>query len=147
MATEFDLALLEQHYQAALELPDAKRWTLERDTGVPLGVFCTMHPRTAPHEFYKVRLRWNDYSKPPSLKFINMTSSSDSDPCAWPNMDGTRPTSFFLCAPFTQEGHEYHKEWNQSASTRYKTPDEPLVFLLLQLQHLLDNTYAGRGHA
>jgi len=145
MATEFDLMLFEQHFRAALELPVAKRWSLERDEASPLGVFCTMHPRVAQSEQYKVRLRWTDYSMPFSVKFINVVSGSDNDPHAWPNIEGSRPPNLFLCAPFTSEGNGYHPEWARSAATRYKTPDEPLVFALLQLQHLLDNTYQGRG--
>ncbi|WP_207000030.1 hypothetical protein [Trinickia mobilis] len=145
MATEFDLMLFEQHFWAALALPVAKRWNLERDDSSPLEVFCTMHPRTAPSELYKVRLRWTDYSMPFSLKFINVVSGAENDQHAWPNIEGSRPSSLFLCAPFTTEGNSYHPEWARSAATRYKTPDEPLVFALLQIQHLLDNTYLGRG--
>lgn len=145
MATEYDLQLFQQHFQAALELPAAILWTLEMDDSVHLGVVCTMHPRTNPSELYKFRLRWIDYSMPFSLKFINMETGAESDPHAWPNIDGSRPTSFFLCAPFTKEGNAYHPEWALSAALRYKTPDEPLVFALVQIQHLLNNTYRGRG--
>ena len=49
MATEFDQVLFEQHHEVALALPAAKRWDLERDKSVPLGVFCTMHPRIRAH--------------------------------------------------------------------------------------------------
>lgn len=145
MATEFDQVLFEQHHEVALALPAAKRWDLERDKNVPLGVFCTMHPRNAPTEHYRVQLRWTDYSKPASVKFINLENDSGTDPRAWPNIDGTRPTSFFLCAPWTKEGHEHHSEWAASEAGRYNTPEEPLVFALVQLQHLFDNTYQGRG--
>ncbi len=144
MATQFDLKEFEVHLQVALALPAAKRWSLERDTAVPLGVFCVMHPRTAPHELFKARLRWSDYSKPYSLKFVNVDNGSDTDPKAWPNFDGSRPDAFFVCAPFTLEGHAHHPEWAASCATRYETPDEPLVTALVVLQHLLDNTYTGR---
>lgn len=145
MATEFDRVLLQQHLEAALALPAAKRWSLERDADVPLGVFCTMHPRTAPSESYKVRLHWTNYSRPPSVKFINLENNSETDARAWPNIEGSRPSSFFICAPWTKEGHDHHTEWSSSMAGRYNTPEEPLLFVLLQLQHLLDNTYQGKG--
>ena len=145
MATEYDLMLFDQHFQAALALPAAQRWNLERDQSAPLGIFCTMHPRTAPAETYKVRLRWTDYSMPFSLKFINMENGSETDQHAWPNIDGGRPSNFFICAPYTSEGNGYHPEWALSPAHRYKTPDEPLVFALIQIQYLLDNTYQGRA--
>lgn len=145
MATEFDRVLFEQHLEAALALPAAKRWSLERNVSVPLGIFCTMHPRTAPSERYKVRLGWTDYSRPPSVKFVNLENNSESDARAWPNIEGSRPTSFFLCAPWTKEGNDHHAEWAASEAGRYTTPEEPLVCTLVLLQHLLDNTYQGRG--
>lgn len=144
MATQFDLKEFEVHLQVALALPAAKRWSLERDTSVPLGVFCVLQPRTAPQESFKARLRWDDYSKPHSLKFVNMENGSDTDPRAWPNFEGSRPDSFLVCAPYTSEGHALHPEWAASPAHRYLTPDEPLVAALLTLQHVLDNTYAGR---
>lgn len=145
MATEYELVLFEQHFQAALALPAAERWILEMDKSSPLSVFCTMQPRTTPNEQYKARICWADYSLPFSLKFVNKETGSETDQHAWPNIEGSRPSNFFLCAPFTQEGNGHHPEWARSNATRYKTPDEPLVFALLQLQHLLDNTYQGRG--
>lgn len=146
MATEYDLVLFAQHLQEALALPrSSERWILERDGAVPLGVFCTMHSRTAPNDKYKVRLRWTDYSLPFSVKFINMDNGSETDQHAWPHIDGSRPGNYFLCSPFTKEGNDHHPEWAASAAKRYLLPDEPLVFALLQLQHLLDNTYKGRG--
>lgn len=145
MATEYDLMLFEQHFQATLALPAARRWSLERDESVPLGILCTMHPRTAPAELYKVRLRWTDYTMPFSLKFVNTENGSESDQRAWPNIDGSRPSHFFVCAPYTKEGNDYHPEWALSLANCYKTPDEPLAFALIQIQHLLDNTYQGRA--
>jgi hypothetical protein len=145
MATEFDLMLFDQHLEAALESPAAKRWNLERDPSVPLGVLCVMHPRTVPTELFKARLRWTDYSKPPSLKFISIETGSETDAQAWPNIEGSRATSFFLCAPWTQEGNSHHPEWATSPAARYPNPEDPVEFALTQLQHLFDNTYQGRG--
>jgi len=76
---------------------------------------------------------------------VNAVSGAGNEQHAWPNIEGSRPSNLFLCAPFTTEGNSYHPEWARSAATRYKTPDEPLVFALLQIQHLLDNTHLGRG--
>ncbi len=145
MATEFDLVLFDRHFDSVLALPTSKRWVLEREQSRPLEVFCTMYSRKAPTEQYKVRLRWTDYSMPFSVKFVNRATGEENDLQAWPNFDGSRPAHFFLCAPFAKEGNDHHPEWAKSASTRYKTPDEPLVFALVQIQHLLDNTYVGRG--
>ena len=36
MATDFELALFEQQFEEVLALPEASRWSLERDTSVPL---------------------------------------------------------------------------------------------------------------
>lgn len=145
MATEFDRVLFEQHLEEVLALPAAKRWSLERDMNVSLGAFCTMHPRTAPTERYKVQLRWTEYSKPPSVKFLNVDNGSEIDPSAWPNIAGSSPTAFFICTPWTKEGHDHHPEWAGSVLGRYNIPEEPLRFALVTLQHLLDNTYQGRG--
>jgi hypothetical protein len=144
MAAEFDRMLFSQHLGAALELPLSKRWGLEGDA-TALEARCDMHPRAFPAERFQVRLRWSDYSKPPSTKFIDPDTGSESNPRSWPNIDGSRPQNCFICAPWTKEGNDHHPEWAASAAAGYKTPEEPLVFSLLQLQHLLDNTYKGRG--
>lgn len=145
MASEFDLMLFDQHFQEVLALPAAKRWNLERDMSVPLGVFCTMQPRTAPTETYKARVLWTDYSRPPSIKFINDQNGSETDPHAWPNMDVSRPAHFFICAPWTKEGHDHHAEWAGSTAGRYETPEQPIKFALQMLQHHMDNAYVRRG--
>jgi hypothetical protein len=145
MAAEYDVAMFQRDFADALELPAASRWRLEKDESVRLGVFCTMHPRSAPAETYRVRLRWTDYSAPFSVKFVNQESGSEYDQHAWPNMDGANPGSFFLCVPYSKEGNDHHKEWATSPAIQYRTPEQPLIFALLQLQHLLDNKYRGRG--
>lgn len=144
MATEFDQMLFAQHLKAALALPDAKRWGLEGDLN-SLEARCELHPRSSPNERFLARLRWSDYSKPASVKFIDPATGSDSIPRAWPNIDGSRPQNFFICAPWTKEGNDHHPEWATSEAAAYQTPEEPLVFALLQLKHLMDNTYQGRG--
>ena len=143
MATDFELALFAQQLEEVLALPDAGRWNLERDTSVPLGVFAVMHPLSNPMEFFKARLRWDDFFKPVSLKFIDIPTSTDNSPGAWPRCFGFRPGSLDACLPWTKEGHQLHPEWAQSAA--YPTVDAPLQFALLHVQSLLDNSYQGRG--
>lgn len=145
MATDFELALFEQQLAEVLELPVAHRWTLERDKSVPLGVFLTLHPRSHPADTYKARLRWTDLFKPPSLKFIDIDTGSETNPSAWPKCFGFRPSSLDACLPWTAEGHALHPEWTTSAANSFPKVDAPLQFALLHLQNSLDNTYSGRG--
>ena len=76
MATDFELALFAQQLEEVQVLPGARRWSLERDDSVPLGVFMTTHPLCNSQELFKARMRWDDYFKPASLKFIDMTTGS-----------------------------------------------------------------------
>jgi len=145
MATDFELVLFEQQLKEALALPGACRWSLERDTSVPLGVFAVMHPRSKTEELFKVRLRWSDLLKAPSMKFIDMTTGSDSNPSAWPRCFGFRPGSFDACLPWTDEGQRLHPEWAQSAANAFPKVDAPVQFALLNVQSALDNSYQGRG--
>lgn len=145
MATDFELALFEQQLFEVLELPAAHRWTLERDTSVPLGVFVVMHPRSHPEELFKARLRWTDLLKPPSLKFIDMAMGVETSSAAWPRCFGFRPSSLDACLPWTAEGHALHPEWAGSAANAYPRVGAPVQFALLNVQASLDNTYAGRG--
>lgn len=145
MPTELELALFEEELETVRRLPDANRWKLERDVTCPLGLLAEMHPRSAPTELYRARIRWNDYFGPFSLKFINLTTGVDTDPTAWPCCFGFRPASLDSCLPWTAEGHAHHPEWKNSASNRFPAVDVPMQFALLQIQFALDNTYAGRG--
>lgn len=144
MASELDLMLFEQHLEELRALPQADRWTLERGDTATLEVYVDLHPHTAPQELYRARLRWRDYAKPFSLKFIDPDTGLDNNPRSWPIFDGSRPTSFFVCLPFTEEGNGYHPEWAASAANAYRTPEDPLQNAVITLQHLLDNTYGGR---
>jgi hypothetical protein len=145
MATDFELAVFERQLQEALELPEAQRWILERDSSVPLGLFATMCPQSKPDEHYKVRLRWVDLYKAPSLKFINIENGSETDPGAWPQCHGFRPRSLDACLPWTAEGHTLHPEWQHSAANAFPKTDAPVQFSLLNVQASLDQTYQGRG--
>lgn len=145
MASELDLMLFEQHLDELRALPQADRWTIKCGDDTALEVYVDLHPRTAPQEHYRARLRWRDYARPFSLKFIDMETGGDTNPRSWPNFEGSRPGSFFVCLPFTEEGNGYHPDWAGSKATAYITPENPLQYAVLTLQHLLDNTYAGRG--
>jgi hypothetical protein len=145
MATEFDMVLFEQHLAELRALPNATRWRLERGSPTLLEVHVDMHPRTAPSERFRARLRWQDYSKPFSLKFIDPETGRDDDPRAWPIFQGSRPASLDACVPYTEEGVRLHPEWQASPTNAYKAPESPLQFAVLTLQNLLDNTYGGRG--
>jgi hypothetical protein len=145
MATDFELAVFERQLQEALELPEARRWTLERDESVPLGLFVTMYPRSNPDERYTARLRWIDLYKPPSLKFIDVATNSEACPNAWPKCYGFRPSSLDACIPWTEEGHKLHPEWQNSSTNAFPKTDAPVQFALLNIQASLDQTYEGRG--
>jgi hypothetical protein len=144
MATAFDDALFEDDWESVRRLPEADRWILERDGSVPLGIFATLSPRVAPQESFTARLRWTEMGRPPSLKFVDPSTRSDTLPRAWPRFFGARPSNLDACLPWTQEGQTLHPEWERSASTRYPAVDVPIQFALLHLQTALDNTYAGR---
>lgn len=143
MATDFELALFEQELETVLELPGAWRWGLERDKSVPLGALAVMHPLSKPQELFKCRLRWSDYFKPVSLKFIDMATGADTNPRAWPQCFGFRPGSLDACLPWTAEGHALHPEWSSSGA--FPKVQAPLQFALLNVQTSLDNSYTGRG--
>lgn len=145
MATDFELTLFEQQLEEVLELPEACRWNLERDTSVPLGLFAVMHPRINPEELFKARLRWSDLFKAPSLKFIDMAMGSDTNPLAWPLCFGFRPGSLDACLPWTEEGQRLHPEWVQSAANAFPRVEAPVQFALLHVQSALDNSYQKRG--
>ena len=144
MATDFELALFEQQLEEVLELPEACRWSLERDSSVPLGVFAVMHPLSKPEELFKARLRWNDLMKAPSLKFIDMATGGDGSPAAWPKCFGFRPGCLDACLPWTAEGHVTHGEWAGSAANAFPRVEAPVQFALLNVQSSLDNSFQGR---
>ncbi len=147
MATELEQALFEEELQMVRSLPEARRWQLERDDAVPLGLYIVMHPISKPTELYKARIRWTNYFGPFSLKFISMATGMDSDPTAWPRCFGFRPASLDACLPWTAEGHGLHPEWKNSVAHAFPKVEVPVQYALLQLQFSLDNSYEGRGNA
>lgn len=145
MATELELALFKQELDAMSDVPESKRWQLERDATVPLGLHVVMHPMSNPEELYKARVHWSDYFGPFSMKFIHMQTGADNDPTAWPKCFGFRPASLDACLPWTAEGHGLHPEWKNSIANRFPIVELPMQFALLQIQLSLDTTYEGRG--
>jgi hypothetical protein len=146
MALPFELSLFEQEMVEVKALPEAVRWTLERDDTVPLGLLVLMNPARHPSDHYMAQLRWSGLFGPTSLKFLNLATRADNDPTAWPQCYGFRPAQLDACVSWTQEGHKLHPEWAQSARTAYRPPERPVQFALLQLQYELDTSYVGRGH-
>jgi hypothetical protein len=144
MATELEQTLFEEELDAVRELPEAPRWHIERDDAVPLGVYVVMHPKSAPNEKFKARIRWTNYFGPPSLKFVNISTDAE-EPAAWPRCFGFRPDSKDACLPWTAEGHRLHPDWRNSAKNSFPKVELPLQFVLLQLQSSLDTSYQGRG--
>lgn len=145
MATDLELALFAEELNEVRKLPEAGRWQIERDDGVPLGLFSVMHPISNPAELYKARFRWLDYFGPFSLKFINIVTGADNDPTAWPRCAGFRPLSLDACLPWTVEGHALHPEWKNSLKSAFPKVDAPMQHALLLVQLSLDSTYQGRG--
>lgn len=145
MATELERALFERELLEVQCLPEARRWVIERDKDVPLGILSIMHSCKAPTELYKARIRWGDYFGPFSLKFLNLQTGSETDPTAWPVCPGFRPTSLDACLPITLEGHKLHPEWMSSPVNSFPTVDAPMHFALLQVQYILDTGYSNRG--
>jgi len=145
VATPLELSLFAEELAEVSTLPEASRWQLERDDTVPLGLFALMHPRSEPTHAYRARLRWNDYFGPPSLKFVNLQTGLDTDPLAWPQCFGFRPSSLDACLPWTAEGHGLHPEWKNSPAHCFPTVEAPMQYALLRVQSSLDTTYQGRG--
>jgi hypothetical protein len=146
MATQLELALFAKEFIEVKRLPEAGRWELERDDDVPLGLFVTLHPISNPAERYRARIRWNDYFGAFSLKFVNFKTGSITDPAAWPQCFGFRPTSFDACLPWTAEGQALHPEWRTSGNQSFPAIEAPMQYALLRLQLSLDSTYQGRGN-
>lgn len=144
MATEFERMLFEEEFASLKELPEAQRWTVERDKDVPLGITALIYPIKNPAELYLARLRWQDYFKPASLKFLCRKTGSEKDPTAWPIVRSFRPTSFDTCVSYTLEGHALHPEWSNSPSTAFPKVERPMQYALLMLQSEMDMYYERR---
>lgn len=147
MASDFEIDLFMQELANVRGLPEAERWKIEQDLTVSLGVTIELSPAASPNDRYLARLRWTDYFGPPSLKFLNLSTGAENDPAAWPQCRSFRPSSLDACVSWTAEGHRLHPDWQSQGHTAYTAKEAPMQFVLLTLQHELDTTYTGRGHA
>jgi hypothetical protein len=145
MATDFELMLFEQELSEVRALPEAIRWKLERDPTVPLGLTVEVHSVKDPAEVFLARIRWDDYFKAPSLKFLNRQTLADTDVRAWPQCRGFRPSSLDACVSWTAEGQKLHPEWSSSPRTAFPQVESPMQYILLTLQNEMDMFFTGRA--
>lgn len=145
MATELERSLFDEELRELQGSLEGKRWGLERDDTVPLGLFLALHPQSHPTELYKARIHWSNYFGPPSLKFVHPTSGGVNDPSAWPQCPGFRPPSLDACVPWTAEGHGLHPEWKNSPEFSFPSLEAPMHYIARRLQLTLDSNYQGRG--
>jgi hypothetical protein len=144
--SDLEMALFDQELAELGDVPESKRWHLERDPTVPLGLLITMHSIKKPDELYRARFRWTGLFDPASLKFLNLQTGAQDDVAAWPQCRGFRPTALDACVNWTAEGFALHPEWRNSPKTAFLAPEKPVRFALLKLQSVLDSSYEGRGH-
>ncbi len=120
----------------------ATRWEISQ-TGT-LDVQVRIASIKEPAERYLACLRWDRYpGNPPSLKFLD-SSGSESNPTAWPQCAGFRPTAFDACVNWTREGMALHPEWRGAPATRWDSSGNALFRALNLLQDTLDYQYGGR---
>jgi hypothetical protein len=144
LASAFELLLFDEEITAVKQLPESGRWLIERDDAVPLGLRVHLSSKKEPGELYLARLRWPDYFKAPSLKFLNRDTGAESDPTAGPQVRGVRPQSLDACVSWTLEGHLAHPEWAASTATAFPQREAPVQFALLTLQQEMDVFYERR---
>lgn len=143
MAHDLSVLCFEADCAEIVASPESARWVLEK--AEPLGILTTISPQTSPDEKFQAHLVWSDYpANPPSLRFRNPATGSLTDPHAWPQCPGFRPTSFDACVNWTAEGHALHPEWRLSAATRWDPTGNALFRVLCILQDTLDFSFSGR---
>lgn len=126
----------------AMHTEQAMRWELRQRARLEMIV--GLAPKKEPAESFIVRLRWDRYpGNPPSLKFLD-ASGSESNPAAWPQCPGFRPTALDACVNWTREGMNLHPEWRNSGSTRWDPSGNAVLRALNLLQETLDFQYSGR---
>jgi len=141
-ATVSDIAF-EDDLRAAEKTEDAKRWQLE--LGEQQEVFVTLVSAADPDNKYQARLAWRSYPlNAPSLKFRNPTTKSISEPTAWPNVRGFRPTNLDACVNWCEEGFIAHPEWRNDPKYRWRSEGNALLRVLRILQAEMDDYYQGR---
>jgi hypothetical protein len=111
----------------------------------PCAWWAELHPSSEPQETFYARIGWRTYpGAAPSVKFSQEIGGSLSDPRAWPQAPGYRPTELDICKPFTAEGFALHPDW--ATSSQAWLPDgNPFLAVVRELQRNLNsNAYAGR---
>jgi hypothetical protein len=122
---------------------DAKRWMLER--GDRQELFVTLASASDPDNKYQVRLVWRSYPlDAPSMKFRNPVTKSVSEPTAWPNVRGFRPTNLDACVNWCEEGFVAHPEWRNDPKYRWRAEGNAVLRVLRILQSEMDDNYQGR---
>lgn len=140
--TEVDAKCFSADLVEVLVTDEAKRWGIEK-TG-ELEVQVSLGTIKEPTERYLARLRWDLYpGNPPSLKFLD-SNGSESNPVAWPQCAGFRPTSLDACVNWTREGMAVHPEWRGAPATRWDPSGNGLFRALNLLQDTLDYQYSSR---
>ena len=120
----------------------APRWNIIQ-SGV-LEIQVRIASTKEPAEQYLARVRWDRYpGNPPSLKFLD-SNGIDSNPTAWPQCAGFRPTALDACVNWTTEGMALHPEWRGAPATRWDPSGNALFRALNLLQDALDYQYSGR---
>jgi hypothetical protein len=129
--------------EAVLATEEAARWKIQHSKKLCIEVL--LHSAKCPEELYLARLEWDFYPKnPPSLKFLDPSNGSTSNPRAWPQCSGFRPESLDSCVSWTREGHGLHPEWVNAPATRWDPTGNALFRALNCLQDTLDLDYRGR---
>lgn len=140
--TASDIAF-EDDLQVVEKTEDAKRWKVER--GAHQEVFVTLASTVDPGNMYQVRLAWRSYPlDAPSMKFRNPLTKSVSEPTAWPNVRGFRPTNLDACVNWCEEGFVAHPEWRNDPKYRWRPEGNALLRVLRILQSEMDDYYQGR---
>lgn len=132
---------LKQDLEQVLAVPEAARWKLE--LVADLEVHAILHASRAPKDLFQAQLLWIIYpQEPPSLKFRDIKSGALTAQ-AWPNVPGFRPASQDACLNICAEGFSLHPEWRNDPRYRWDPGGNVLLFVLREIQGLLDTHYLG----
>ena len=141
---KLDAMCLANDFAAVVETDDAKRWKLTLSKSL-LEVRVAMSPAPGPKEEFLARLLWGRYPhEAPSLKFVDPATDSITNPNAWPQCAGFRPSSLDACVSWTKEGYGLHPEWIAASATKWDSSGNPLFRVLNILQDTLDYQYSER---
>lgn len=143
MENDLSTLCLEADVAEVATSPESSRWNLK--LGDQLEILVTMSPSVNLDEQFQARLWWSEYpGSPPSLKFRDPDTGSLTNPRAWPQCPGFRPSSTDTCVNWTAEGHALHPEWRHALATRWNPEGNALFRVLCILQDTLDLSFSGR---